>query len=58
MIVSVGAAYISEVDEAIRAIQGEGNNDITILHCVLSYPTDPKDANLRVIETLKRDFLA
>ena len=56
MVVSVGAAYISEVDEAIRAIQCEGNNDITILHCVLSYPTAPRDANLRVIETLKKDF--
>lgn len=56
MIVSVGAAYISEIDRAIRAIQEEGNNDITILHCVLSYPTDPKDANLRIIETLKKDF--
>ena len=37
-------------------IREEGNNDITILHCVLSYPTDPKDANLRIIETLKKDF--
>lgn len=49
-------AYLSEVDEAIRAIREEDNNDITILHCVLSYPTDPKDANLRIIETLKKDF--
>ena len=56
MIVSVGAAYLSEVDEAIRAMIEVGNNDITILHCVLSYPTDPKDANLRIIETLKKDF--
>lgn len=56
MIVSVGAAYLSEVDEVIRVIQEEGNYDITILHCVLSYPTDPKYANLRIIETLKKDF--
>lgn len=56
MIVSVGAAYLSEVDEAIRAMIEVGNTDITILHCVLSYPTDPKDANLRIIETLKRTF--
>ncbi len=56
MVVSVGAAYLSEVDEAIRAIKEEGNNDITILHCVLSYPTAPKDANLRIIETLKKVF--
>lgn len=56
MVVSVGAAYLSEVDEAIRAMKEVGNNDITILHCVLSYPTDPKDANLRIIETLKKTF--
>ena len=56
MIVSVGASYLSEVDEAIRAMMEVGNNDITILHCVLSYPTDPTDANLRIIETLKRTF--
>lgn len=56
MIVSVGAAYLSEVEEAIRAMQEVGNNDITILHCVLSYPTDPSNANLRIIQTLKRDF--
>ena len=56
MIVSVGAAYLSEVDEAIRAMQEVGNNDITILHCVLSYPTNLKDANLKIIETLKKNF--
>lgn len=56
MVVSVGAAYLSEVDEAIRAIKEVGNNDISILHCVLSYPTDPKDANLRIIETLRKVF--
>lgn len=56
MIVSVGAAYLSEVDKAIRTIKEVGNNDIVILHCVLSYPTAPENANLRIIETLKMIF--
>lgn len=56
VILSVGAAYLSEVDEAVRTLKRSGCDDITILHCVLSYPTDPKNANLRIIETLKRDF--
>ena len=56
VILSVGASYLSEVDEAIRALKESGCDDITILHCVLSYPTDPKNANLRIIDTLKRDF--
>ncbi len=56
VVLSVGAAYLSEVDEAVRALKEVGCKDITILHCVLSYPTDPKNANLRIIETLKKDF--
>ena len=56
VVISVGASYLSEVDEAIRALKEVGCKDITILHCVLSYPTDPKNANLRIIETLKKVF--
>lgn len=53
---SVGAAYLSEVDVAVRTLKDAGCKDIVLLHCVLSYPTNPKDANLRVIDTLKKDF--
>lgn len=56
VVISVGASYLSEVDEGIRTLKASGCKDITILHCVLSYPTDPKNANLRIIETLKKDF--
>lgn len=54
--ISVGASYLSEVDEAIRALKESGCKEIVIFHCVLSYPTDPTDANLKIIETLKRCF--
>jgi sialic acid synthase SpsE len=54
--ISVGASYISEVDVAIRTLKEAGCKDIVVFHCVLSYPTEPKDANLRVIETLKKVF--
>lgn len=53
---SVGAAYLSEVDIAVRALKECGCKDIVIFHCVLSYPTAPENANLKIIETLKRDF--
>lgn len=56
VVLSVGASYLSEVDEAVRALERSGCPDIAILHCVLSYPTSPGDANLRIIGTLKRDF--
>lgn len=54
--ISVGASYMSECDEAIRLLKKAGCKDIVIFHCVLSYPTDPKNANLRIIETLKKTF--
>ncbi len=54
--ISVGASYLSEVDEALRALKESGCKEIIVLHCVLSYPTTPENANLRVIETLKKDF--
>lgn len=54
--ISVGASYLSEVDKALRALKESGCKNIVVLHCVLSYPTIPENANLRVIETLKKDF--
>lgn len=54
--ISVGAAYLSEIDIAVRALKEVGCKDIVLFHCVLSYPTKPCDANLRIIETLKKDF--
>lgn len=50
---SAGAAYLSEVDEALRVLKNSGCGEIVLLHCVLSYPTMPDDANLEVIRTLK-----
>lgn len=54
--ISVGAAYLSEVDTVVRILKEAGCKDIVLLHCVLSYPTSPNNANLRVIETLKKVF--
>lgn len=53
---SVGASYLSEVEEAVRIIKQEGCKDICLLHCVLSYPCSYEDANLSVIQTLKSVF--
>lgn len=53
---SVGASYLSEIDEAVRVIMEEGCPELCILHCVLSYPTKNEDANLNMIKTLKKTF--
>jgi len=53
---SVGASYLSEVEEAVRMIRENGCQDVSLLHCVLSYPCSPENANLNIIKTLKRIF--
>lgn len=53
---SVGASYLAEVDEAVRAIRETGNDNICLFHCVLSYPTKNEDANLNIIRHLKQVY--
>lgn len=53
---STGAAYISEIEKAVRVILEAGCVDLCIMHCVLSYPTKNTDANLGMIKHLKAIF--
>lgn len=56
MVVSTGMCTLSEVEKAVETILATGNRHLTLLHCVVSYPSRPEDANLRVIETFRRAF--
>jgi len=56
VMIATGASTIDEMREAVNAIKEEGNNKIILLHCTLSYPTQLKDANIRCITTLIREF--
>ena len=54
--ISTGAATLGEIQNAIKTIQAVDNVPIVPLHCILSYPTDFKDANLRMIKHLRKVF--
>jgi sialic acid synthase SpsE len=57
VILSTGAAYLSEVEEAVRTLREQlSPEQIVILHCVLEYPCPYEHANLAGIETLRRAF--
>lgn len=58
VILSTGASNIKDVKEAVKFLKKNGvsDNNIGLLHCVLSYPTLDKDANLQFIELLKKTF--
>jgi N,N'-diacetyllegionaminate synthase len=56
IILSTGASTIGEIEEAVSVIKSAGNDQIILLHCILSYPTAPKDANLLMIDSLQQIF--
>lgn len=55
IILSTGASSLSEIAEAVEWIEAKGN-PLALLHCVLNYPTSPKNAALGMIPALKRIF--
>lgn len=56
ILLSTGASYLSEVEEALRTCEEAGAQEIALLHCVLEYPTLPEHVNLATIAYLKSVF--
>ena len=56
MLVSTGMCSLGEIEAAVETVLATGNQQLVLLHCVVSYPSRPEDANLRVIETLQKAF--
>ena len=56
VVMATGMATLEEVRDAVAALRGAGCADLTLLHCVSSYPTPAREANLAAIETLRSTF--
>lgn len=55
MILSTGMAGKKELDDALDTIT-KYHSDISILHCVSQYPTQPDNLNLHTIHYLKKHY--
>ncbi|WP_264553450.1 N-acetylneuraminate synthase family protein [Flavobacterium sp. N2038] len=55
IIVSTGMAGKKELDDAIEVIT-KYHSDLSILHCVSQYPTEPKNVNLNTIKYLLANY--
>lgn len=56
IILSTGMSNLGEVEQAVLAIEKNGNSEIVLLHCTSNYPTAYQDVNLKVMITLKNAF--
>lgn len=55
IIVSTGMAGKQELDNAINVIS-KHNSNLSILHCVSQYPTQPQNVNLKTITYLQKQY--
>lgn len=56
VILSTGASSLAEVEVALNVLVSAGAGRVDLLHCVVSYPPQWQDMNLRAIATLKAEF--
>jgi len=57
-ILSTGASTVEEIDAAVRVFLGTGNDQLMLMACMLSYPTDDGEANLLRIRALQARYPA
>lgn len=56
VVLSVGAGNHAEIERALEELTSHGASSITLLHCVLNYPTPRKHAQLGQIMVLQQRF--
>jgi pseudaminic acid synthase len=56
ILMSTGMASLCEIGDAIETVKSTGNNDILLFHCISSYPAPLAEANLKMIQILRREF--
>jgi len=55
-ILSTGASSLREIDLAVDCVLEEGNSQVILLACTLSYPTRNEEANLMRVRTLRERY--
>jgi len=53
VIISTG---MSTMDQIKRGVDAVGSDDLVIMHCTSTYPCEPEELNLKMIETLRSEF--
>jgi N-acetylneuraminate synthase len=53
MIISTGMSTMEQIHKAVDVI---GTENLIIMHCTSTYPCEPEELNLKMIETLRKEF--
>lgn len=47
---------MSSMDQIRKAVSSSGQNNLVLMHCTSTYPCEPEELNLKMIETLRKEF--
>lgn len=53
LIVSTGMSTMRQIHKAVDVV---GEENLVIMHCTSTYPCEPEELNLKMVETLRREF--
>ena len=53
MIISTGMSTMEQIRKAVKIV---GEENLVIMHCTSTYPCEPEELNLKMIETLRTEF--
>lgn len=53
VIISTGMSTMEQIHKGVNVV---GEDNLIIMHCTSAYPCEPEELNLRMIETLRREF--
>lgn len=53
LIISTGMSTMEQIRQAVDVV---GQENLVIMHCTSTYPCEPEELNLKMIETLRREF--
>ncbi len=53
VILSTGMSTMEQIREGVKAA---GEKDLVLMHCTSTYPCEPEELNLKMVETLRREF--
>lgn len=47
---------MSTMEQIRRGVEVAGEDDLVLMHCTSTYPCEPEELNLKMVETLRREF--
>lgn len=53
LIISTGMSTMEQIRKAVNLV---GTENLVIMHCTSTYPCEPEELNLKMVETLRREF--